>query len=88
MNVFDEYFYEMVFFCNSIEIEFYEKFFILILFEKEINKVIYRSIELVDVNLWMYIVKVVLLYDIVYGFFLLEEFFFNIEVNVFMILCK
>jgi len=88
MNAFDEHFYETEFPRNSIEVEPYEKFSTLTSFEKEINKVTYKSIELVDANSWMYTAKAVLLHDIAHGFSSLEEALSKIKANVLMIPCK
>ncbi|MDT3493943.1 homoserine O-acetyltransferase [Bacillus toyonensis] len=88
MNAFDEHFYETAFPRNSIEVEPYEKFSTLTSFEKEINKVTYKSMELVDANSWMYTAKAVLLHDIAHGFSSLEEALSSIEANVLMIPCK
>lgn len=66
----------------------YEKVSSLTSFEKEINKLTYRSIELVDANSWMYTAKAVLLHDIAHGFSSLEEALSNVEANVLMIPCK
>lgn len=88
MNAFDEHFYETTFPRNSIEVEPYEKVSSLTSFEKEINKLTYRSIELVDANSWMYTAKAVLLHDIAHEFSSLEEALSNIEANVLMIPCK
>ena len=73
MNAFDEHFYETTFPRNSIEVEPYEKVSSLTSFEKEINKLTYRSIELVDANSWMYTAKAVLLHDIAHGFFVFRR---------------
>lgn len=81
-------FYETTFPRNSIEKAPYETFSTLTSFEKEINKVTNRSIDLVDANSWMYTAKAVLLHDIAHGFSSLEEALSNIEANVLMIPCK
>ncbi len=88
MNAFDEHFYETVFARNSIEMAPYQEFSALTSFEKEINKVTCKSIDLVDANSWMYTAKAVLLHDIAHGFSSLEEALSNIEANVLMIPCK
>ncbi|MFE4759920.1 alpha/beta fold hydrolase [Bacillus mycoides] len=88
MNAFDEHFYEMAFPRNSIEMAPYQQFSALTSFEKEINKVTCKSIDLVDANSWMYTAKAVLLHDIAHGFSTVEEALSKVEANVLMIPCK
>ncbi|HHT7189305.1 TPA: alpha/beta fold hydrolase [Bacillus cereus] len=88
INAFDEHFYEKTFPRNSMEGEPYEALSTLTSFEKEINKVTYKSIELADANSWMYTAKAVLLHDIAHGFSSLGEALSQVEANVLMIPCK